>query len=154
MIFPHITYLSNVWGMATACNLKPVEQFIKCAARLALGKRKYDKISSDLNNSLCWLGPKQLYVKSVLCTMYKIINDPHAPTVFKEMFMYNSDLHTHATRQVNDLKVLYLKSELARKCFSITGARLWNNKSVDPNCSLNQYKKKITLWVLANCDRI
>jgi hypothetical protein len=149
MVFPHMHYLANVWGCANASCLKTVEKFLKHAAKLVLKKKKYDSVSEQVTNTLKWLGPKQMHVKSIMCTMFKVMNDDNSPVLFKELFIQNSYIHLHNTRQAQQLHLTRNSKSIA-----VCGAEIWNQIDFDKECSMNCFKKRANIFVLENCNRV
>ena len=75
------------------------------------------------------------------------------PFSINELFLRNNDLHTHNTRQSNNLHVSRGKGEIMYKTFSFHGIHIWNHISmhitIDVSC---QCFKKIAKKYIQNND--
>jgi hypothetical protein len=80
--------------------------------------------------------------------MYKIIYDEHSPELFKELFVLNSTVHSHSTRNANLIHYTRSEKVIGKRKVVCNGAKLWNELDFDTECSLNSFKKRVTQFVL------
>jgi hypothetical protein len=155
LVFSHLNYMPCVWGIASSQDLKQVDKLIRCAARLVLNKTRRDSITDIISNDLKWLGPKQLFYRALLITMFKIMKYDNSPELVKEMFAENCSIHSYSTR--NKLKLHPLTAptkEMGKKCFSYLGATAWNECVINKNTSLVTFKTNLTKFILNNVNRL
>ena len=62
--------------------------------------------------------------------MFKI-NEEQLPSYFSDLFIQNSALHNHNTRQSSDYHITYSRTKTRQSSIAIYGAKIWN--SLDKN---------------------
>jgi len=70
-----IYYNAMIWGGTTNKVLKPVNNCIRAACRLCLGKTKYDRVKNDITNELGWLFLENMYIYKCCYFMFQHINN-------------------------------------------------------------------------------
>ena len=58
--------------------------------------------------------------------MYKVY-ELNTLDVFKSMFVCNSSIHSHDTRQADNFHLPQVKKNLSKTCLSYRGAVIWND---------------------------
>lgn len=155
LIFPHINYMSCIWGSTNKYVTKSVEKVIKSCARLVLSKSRCDPITNSLSVELKWMGPNQMFVKSLLCIMYKIVHDSCSPSYFKELFKTNFDVHGRGTRGASLLQCRFgPSSEAGKRTIEFSGCQHWNSVPLFHNKSYDCYKKDVNKLVLSTVVRV
>jgi len=117
MVFPHINYMICIWGATKKSLITQVDSIIRAAARLVMGKRKYDPISEDICTKLRWLMVSELEKKGVLRNMYKWLRLNTIPEFFHNYILTNSDMHGRENRRSSDLRQDTMHTEAWRKSF-------------------------------------
>ena len=77
--------------------------------------------------------------------MYKIVHG-HAPSSMADIFSSQQDSEIYNLRNSSlNLEIPNVRTEIYRKSFAFTGAKIWNNLPDDlkKEPSLNAFKKKI-----------
>jgi len=142
LVLSNLNNMSCVWGMANNSHLKSIHKIMKAAARLIFNKTRRESVTEIINTNLKWLNPQKLYIKSLLCHMFKLINNPDAPAYFKDQINFNRDVQTYSTRSCNDLNhLIHPRTKYGNNSFLYSGIWYWN-KYTNSNTSLLgiQYK--------------
>ena len=127
LVLSHLDYCNSVLVGLPLSTIHSLQRVQNIAAKLILGKRKYDS-STQCLKELHWL-PIVLRIKfKIVCTVHKCIYG-NAPLYLKDLLVRNVPIRT--TRQSVDpaprLIVPYAKRKtFAERSFSIQGPRLWN----------------------------
>ena len=125
-----------------------------------------------MNNKLLWILQKQFLLTSVdqlysnYCTLpihllhkEKILELVHTalfrtttlPDVYHNYFVINRDVHSHDTRQRNDLHIRYVKKSYNMKSVQYSGSALWNclPLMLKEQMSKKSFKNKVQLHLLS-----
>ena len=92
-----------------------------------------------------------LYQFQLLIIMFKCVHCIHSlPSVFRNYFSFNSNVHSHNTRGKNDFHVLPIASNFGQKSAMHTGCKLWNElpDSIKSITLLNSFKKNVKIYLL------
>jgi len=143
MIFPHIRYMSVVWGSANKEIIKHLDLVIKACARLVMRKKRTDSITNTLKFDLKWLLSDDLCKIATLCCMFNIVKSIDCPLEFKDYFITNSRIHTHNTRNANKLHVGTVNKMSTKRSFRWRGINLWNECEFTTENNLYTFKRKI-----------
>ena len=83
--------------------------------------------------------------------MYKMYNDLHPPTI-NNMYIKNSDIHTHNTGHKNYLHVSMAHSDLYAKKFYCSIILIWNEimNKIEVSISFPQFKIVLKQYLLVN----
>ena len=75
------------------------------------------------------------------------------PNHFNDMFIYNSSIHTHDTRQNDEIHVPIIRSNLLKMSVRYQGVTSWNtlSKSLVINCTLFTFKKRLKGLIIESC---
>jgi len=65
----------------------------------------------------------------IACSMFKV--NTQLPSCFNDLFIQNSALHSHNTRQSSDYHISYSRPKTRQLSIAIYGAKIWN--SLDEN---------------------
>jgi hypothetical protein len=138
-LYPYLTYCNIIWGNASQTLLWPIFRAQKRAIRIINNIKRRDSTKSTFH-SLGILRLPDIYTSSVLLFVYKYKNDLLPPT-FKNFYSTNSEVHQHATRHANQLRMPIAKSKLASNFVKKTGVSIWNNQAINPD-----HKTKIGIF--------
>jgi hypothetical protein len=131
--------MAVIWGKADKKILGYLNKVVKQCARLVCTKKRYESVKSDISGDLKWLMPEALYRRSVLLHMYRIMNCSEAPVIWKEQFTRNIDVHSHNTRQRENLHHPYKpRTSAGEKTFIFNGYSAWND--------LTEEERKLTYF--------
>ena len=85
----------------------------------------------------------ELHKQQLLLFMFKVMRQPYTlPSVFKNYFNINSNVHTHATRSRNNIHMNRQSTTYGQRCLKYKGACLWNNlpEYIKNQASFNELK--------------
>ena len=68
------------------------------------------------------------------------------------MFIQNSTINSHITRQANNIHVSAFKSRLSQQTMRFTGTKIWNfmYSKLKTNISLSSYKHSLKEYIIDN----
>ena len=130
---------SSLYG-ATGKNLWHLQSILHTAARMVVGRRKFDHITPALRDELHWL-PVAQRIDFKLCTLtYKCLHGM-APAYLSSMCVPTaSDQFRSRLRSAprGDLIIPVTRTALGSRSFASAGPRTWNKLPVElRNCSLS-----------------
>src|ERR1043165_7203578 len=135
-----LTYCTTVWGGVSPNRLKPIFLLQKRLVRIIAGVN-YLAHSSPLFKSLNLLSINNLYRHQLATLMYRH-QSGLLPSIFKNFFSTNSDLHHYNTRKKQDYQSAIFRIAARSSSVRIMGPKLWN--SIDPSMrsarSLSSFK--------------
>ena len=85
----------------------------------------------------------ELHKQQLLLFTFKVMHQPYKlPSVFKNYFSTNSNVHTYATRSRNDIHMNRQSTTYGQRCLKYKGANLWNNlpEHLKNQASVNELK--------------
>ena len=85
----------------------------------------------------------ELHKQKLLLFTFKVMRQPYTlPSVFKNYFNINSNVHTHATRSRNNIHMNRQSTTYGQRCLKYKGACLWNNlpEYIKNQASFNELK--------------
>ena len=96
-IYPYLIYCIESWGNAAQCHLEPLFKLPKKNIRI-ITFSDYNAPTEPIFNNLNILPLYKLIHNRIGILMYKYANDM-LPPVMNELFIVNSTIHDHNTRQ-------------------------------------------------------
>ena len=83
--------------------------------------------------------------------MYRV-HHKVAPILLTELFIRNSEIHSHNTRSQNKLRVPNFKLDVLKYSVRVVGVYFWNfiNDNVDCYCSLTAYRYSLRQFIMGN----
>ena len=144
-VLPHALYYSNVWSSRFETNYKTINKLHKRASYIVSGCT-WETPSDQVLQYLGWCTLKQLYKKSLACTMYKCVNGI-APPILSGRFCFNDDVSLRITRNSNRclLRPPLCKTQFYQKSFIYIGAEIWNSLPDECRNSASLYTFKNAL---------
>ena len=130
-LYPYLTYCNIIWGNATQSLLWPIFRAQKRAIRIINNIKRRDSTKTAFH-MMGILRLPDIYTFSVLMFVYKYKND-QLPTVFRNFYTTNSEVHHYATRNANQFRMPTAKTKLAANFVKKTGVNIWNNQTVKPD---------------------
>ena len=126
LILPHLTYGIVLWGQAAKCHIDKILKLQKRAIRLIYSAH-YRSHGIPLFQSASILPINLLYIKSISILMYDI-SKTNVPPNISAMFTSLEKIHKYNTRSssMKNFYVKYTGSDLQKRFFANTGARVWN----------------------------
>ena len=123
-MYPYLLYGNIVWGNASATTLWPAFRLQKMAVRMIFNiKRRQSTSPSFKNGSILKL--PDIYTYSATLFMFKFHNGK-LPGLFNDFFTTNSSIHSHGTRQKDQLNNPLFKTQIGNKSIRKTGPIAWN----------------------------
>jgi exonuclease III len=127
LVLPLLDYVNVIWSNCGKTLFDRVQRIQNRAARTIL--RCHPRTSkADMLSTLGWLSCKQRTDMHSAIMYYKILNDL-APPYLTNLITRVDQIHNHNTRS-NSGKNMFIppiKSNSGKKCFSYSGAILWNS---------------------------
>ena len=142
LILPHFDYCSTVWS-GLGQDLSDKLQKLQNRAARVITKTGYESRSSDLLSELGWdkLATRREKQKATLMfkTMSKLVPDNIQNLFEKRKTQYN------LRNQESALVLKKPRTEYLKKCFSYSGAKLWNGLSspLKKAKTVSQFKKTL-----------
>ena len=135
IIVPHLNYCNIIWGNTFKSYLDKIYLLQKRAIRIVT-KSEFYSSSRPLFVKLQVLPIQELIKFHTLTFMYKF-QTGLLPSIPNINFVLNNDIHSHSTRQSNNIHLPYVRSTLALNSFYAVGIKEWNCLKNDIKESLN-----------------
>ena len=147
-LYPYITYGIEVWGAASDCHIEPLFILQKRAVRI-IKSAHYREHTQPLFKELRILRLPEVYEFSVAKAMYKYMKGI-TPSVMDGMFSINRNIHSHMTRQRNQLHVPVSRTTLRKRTFRHRGVEIWNliSEKIDTQCGFSSFKRQLKLYLI------
>ena len=149
LVEPYFVYCSAVWDSLGIGLAKRLQKLQNRAARI-ITRSDYTVRSADLLKELSWQTLSQKRISSKATMMYKILNG-QAPEYLREKFSYVCQRHSHSLRNADvNLILPRPNTEYGKKCFSYSGAALWNCIPADVRKAqtLQTFKAGVTTCII------
>ena len=127
LILPYINYCSEIWGNTCASRLEKLVCLQKKALRIVDGKRYKDHTNPIFVSYNC-LKLKDI-VELKTCTHVYKADKGLLPHNVQKRFSGVKQIHSHNTRQVNNLFSISSKKHVKKMCLSIHGVEIYNSLS-------------------------
>ena len=121
---PHLTYCNVAWGNTYSSHVHKLQVLQKRALRL-ITNSPYRSPSIPLFLQLHCLPFNELVSLNALIFMYKL-HVSTSPSLFSDLSVKNSDVHSHNTRQKNLLHQPRVATNIALKSFYMFCIKEWN----------------------------
>jgi hypothetical protein len=143
LVISHLDYANSLLLGLPECDIKKLQRVQNIAAKITLGKRKYDS-STECLKALHWLPIRLRIMHKVLCLVYKSLHGA-APTYMAEMLALKQQRRS-SMRSNSDYITLIIprttRKTFAHRSFSVMGASLWNGlpNKLKMSDSVDQFK--------------
>ena len=124
LIYPYLYYGIVLWGTAARSNINKLVTQQKKAVRIIAGAN-YNAHTQPLFQNLQLLGIDDIYKLQLGKFMYQITKES-VPAPLCSMFVLNTSIHDHNTRQRNNPHIKSRASAFANKSITHAGSKLWN----------------------------
>jgi len=150
-IYPYLTYCIEIWGSAANTHLFPLLKLQKKFVRIATNSN-YLAHTENLFSQLSILPLAKLYVYNVLVFMYKI-DHRLLPSIFTDMFTYNTEIHRYNTRSQNQFHIPLMRLTVGQNTLKYKGPKIWNNFIVifENTSFIYSFKTNIKKYLNRNC---
>ena len=144
LIHHHLQYGNILWGSAPKTYTKRIEILQKKAIR-AIANSEYNAHTTPLFKQFCIPKWSDIHNIQLGQLMYSVANHI-APKPLVSMFLPNTHVHVHATRQLFDFHIPVTRMEYIRRSFMHSGPKLWleipvNIKHVKTSKLFNRHLK-------------
>ncbi|HEY5140398.1 MAG TPA: hypothetical protein VIJ25_13945 [Methylococcales bacterium] len=144
-ILSRLDYCNALLAELPAATLAPLQRVQNCAARLVLGLKPWDHITSALIE-LHWLPIRQRIIFKLCILVHKSLNN-HAPRYLSDLMTPISTLPSRAalrSASTTDLDIPATRLCFGERAFSVAGAKHWNSLPEDlRNCTDNSVFKRL-----------
>ena len=143
-IYPYLTYCNLIWGNACATHLERLKILQKKAVRIIAGVTPRTH-SDPLFKQLKLLKINEINIFLTACFMFKVSNCMIIE-IFQNLFVKNSEIHGHLTRQSAEYHIPIVHTESAKRNIRFHGVKTWNDlmkKGISKDCSEAVFKKNL-----------
>ena len=140
LILSHLSYCNLAWGNSYSGHLNAIKVLQKRAVRI-ITHSNYSSPSIPLFIKMKILPIQELITLNTLVFMYNF-HSGKLPCIFKSMFVSNSSIHSHNTRQQSLLHKNSVRTTHALYSLQNVGITKWNNLSnnVKSSGTLSKFK--------------
>ena len=124
-ILSHISYCNIVWGNSNKIKVDSLLRLQKKALRICYHSH-YLAHTDPLFHHFKTLKIYDIHTYQTAIFMYKFSTDT-IPTSFRNIFIYNRDIHSYPTRHSSDFHLTNPKLIIAHKTIRHHGPDVWNN---------------------------
>ena len=132
LILSYISYGILAWGNTSSFLLKRILVLQNRALRI-IDHVDYRTHSNPLFCNHNTLKINDIYFLKLGIFMYQFFTHD-LPNSFQQMFITNTSIHQHRTRQSGDLHIPYVHTALAQKSIIYQGPKYWNSFSNNLKC--------------------
>ena len=123
-VHPYLNYCVEIWGNTCVTSLEPLVKLQKKAVKIIVGASKRSS-SDDIFKMLRIVPFRKLHTFNVYLFIYKIRNNL-MPASILSMFVLNSAIHGHDTRQANKFHVDQLNTPVRKRSLRYQATLLYN----------------------------
>ena len=149
-VYPYFNYCISIWGGTYDSYLQPLIKLQKRAIRI-IANVGWRANTAPLFKELNILTLPELHVYFVQLFVFKY-NDNSLPEIFREFYNRNSSIHSHYTRQANQLHPPNSKYTLTHKAVRFFGVKTYNffESRIRMNCTYCTYKRNLKHFLINN----
>ena len=125
LVYPYLYYGNIVWGSAYKSNLSRLKVLQKRIIRI-ITKSPFDAHTAPLFRKYHFLTLNNIYLLQVALFMFSVHSNS-TPEIFQTMFSRNFETHHYRTRQANDFKVHFSRTNILKFSIVSFGPKLWNS---------------------------
>ena len=153
-VYPYFNYAAEVWGGACANHLLAIIKLQKKVIRIITNSRRNEH-SLPLFQKLNILRFEEINYYKIALMMFKVYHK-NTPVVFSNLFVRNTDIHDHKTRQAGHFHVPYARTNYMLNAISVKGVKVWNELFVKVNhdCSYLSFKIALKKYIINNSNII
>ena len=148
LVYPHLVYGLEIYGNTSALILDPLLKVNNKILRI-LQNQPVRTPLSHLYSNFNTLPITALRDLKIACLMHsKYVHHPHTlPSVFRNYFTFNRDIHSHYTRTSSSLHFRSTYKSIGTRSLKYFGSSIWNNLpvSIRSISNYNLFKCRIDL---------
>ena len=143
-IYPYLSYCNQVWGCTYNTTLKKLFTLQKLSLRIMFNMKERESLEKVFHKeNILKFTDNNLYL---ICKfMFRYYNGK-IPDIFQNIFMMNSDIHDHYTRQSGSHHVPKVKNNLGKWSIRYRGVIVWNtilSLKINPETSEAVFAKTV-----------
>ena len=140
--YPYFTYCIEVWGHTCDKYMSSLFKVQKRAVRIIT--YSYN-VFLKLLTAIIFI----IYYYHVLIFMLKH-KKGLLPPIFNDMFIQNNTIHSHNTRQANNIYVSDFKNRSSQQTIKFTRTKLWNFMYYKLKTNINLSSHRLKEYIVAN----
>ena len=147
--YPYLLYGILVWGKAYKTNLQPLQITQKRLLRI-ITKSEYLANTAPLYKRLKIMKIFEIY-KLRICTFVYLYTLNALPNVFQNIYVNNSRIYSHNTRQRNNYNIPTCKIDIKKNSVLYQGPLLYNvlNIEIKSSKSITIFKRKMKDFIFS-----
>ena len=164
-IYPYLSYCNQVWGCTYSTTLKKLFTLQKLSLRIMFNMKKRESLEKVFHkeNILKFTDINLYLICKFMFRYYIYIYNGKVPDIFQNIFMMNSDIHDHYTRQSGSYHVPKVKNNLGKWSIRYRDVIVWNtilSLKINPETSEAVFAKTVkkcimnqslSLWLFYIC---
>ena len=146
LVFSKLYYCSSVWANTSKKNIAKLQTVQNFATRIVTGTRKYDHITTVLQQ-LKWLPVSYTLRYKDAVMAFKCLKGL-APPYLARRFTSRTQTHDRVTRQMDDLDIPFYRTAAGQRSYLYKATKLWNDlENKTPTQALTPPAEKIgKIW--------
>ena len=147
-VYPYLNYCVEVWGDTFKTYLQALVKLQKRVLRI-ISYSKWNASVDHLYNYYSIMQLKKIFFYKVALLMFRV-KTSSAPSVFRELFIENRNVHDYFTRQHDNFHVPNAKRNYMQRTISYRGVIVWNHitsKHITYDRSLLSFKFALRKYV-------
>lgn len=126
LVHSHLMYAIEIYANTSPTYLHKLSVLNNKLLRILQYKSRRASVL-DLYSDYNTLPVHELHLQQILLFVFRVVKPPHRiPSVFKNYFDLNKNVHEHNTRLRSDIHLHRTNSKYGQKCLKFKGACLWN----------------------------
>ena len=149
LVYPYLNYGILLWGNTYKKFLHKLEIAQKKPIR-TINRAMYNEPSSPLFKKCNIIKLQDIYKLQCCKLMYEFLKN-NLPTPIMNIFTVNSDIHGHNTRQLNDVHLPKVKTDIVKRSYLCKAPVYWSQLSnnVKSSKTNNIFKRLLTKNLLS-----
>ena len=131
LVFSHLRYCVQVYGNASNCHLRKIQNVFNFTARIISDRRKFDRIS-DVTHAIGWLSAREFVVFNDICQLHRV-RAQEQPASIASQIKRNHQVTSRTTRQSNLLTMAPARTRHGQRTFMCRAAKLYNTTVIAKN---------------------
>lgn len=127
LLLPIINYADICYINLSEELLNKLDRLLNTCIRFVFNLKKYDHVS-EYRAKLKWLPIRERRKLTILCFLFKVLNDQNIPEYLKEKFEFTCDGHDYHLRSSHNLtlKMPVHRTSFLGNSFAVVAVHLWN----------------------------
>ena len=147
-VYPYLNYCLEVWGKSTENVMSKIFKLQKRAVRV-ISNEAWRAHSEPLFDKLKILPINKIYIYKIGTFMYKY-HQGLLPAIFDNVFKRTTQVHNYNTRQVYHVPLITRSKRQRTAAYQGPIIGNYFAQRINPNCTLNTYKKNLRTYLWLN----